>query len=89
MRNCKFLQYVFEMRLYVHLCALVKEVEPEPAIDKGKMADLRVCDCHIEAYAPREMVAIEFEHIFHTNSRSGLLRKALSKRQIRHFGVRC
>ncbi len=88
LREWKFLQYAFEMRLYVHLCAVTGEIELEPAIDDGRRADLRVHDCYIEAYAPRDVVAMEFGHIFPTNSRRGLLRKALSKSQIRHFGTR-
>ncbi len=84
----KFLQYAFEMRLYVHFSTVTKEIELEPAIEDGKFADLRVCDCYIEAYAPRDVAAIGFEHIFHTNSRSGLLRKLFTKDQIGHFGDR-
>ena len=88
MRKWMFLQYAFEMRLYVHLCAINEEAELEPAIDGGRRTDLRVHDCYIEAYAPRDVVAMEFGHILPINSRSNLLRKTFSKRQIRHFGAR-
>ena len=84
----KFLQYAFEMRLYVHFSTVTKEIGLEPAIEDGKFADLRVCDCYIEAYAPRDVAAIGLEHMFHTNSRSGLLRKLFTKDQIGHFGAR-
>ena len=88
MGNWMFLQYAFEMRLYVHFCAVGEKAELEPGIEDGKRADLRVGNCYIEAYAPRDMAVIEFGHIFYTNSRRGLLRKALAKSQIEHFGAR-
>ena len=88
LREWKFLQYAFEMRLYVHFYAINEKTELEPAIEGRRRADLRVHDCYIEAYAPRDVVAIEFGHILPINSRRGLLYKALSKSQIRHFGER-
>ncbi len=84
----KFLQSALEMRLYVHLAAQTPEIELGPAMEAGKRADFRVRGCYIEAYTSRDVAAMEFGQMVHTNSRRRLLRKVLSKSQIGYFGSR-
>lgn len=79
---------LLEMRLYIHFLLVDKNLELEPPIGNGKLADLKVFDMYVEAFVPHDATSTAFRRMQFTNSRCALASKIRNKRQVCSFGGR-
>ena len=86
--DMKLVQCHLEMRLYVHFLPVDRDIELEPPIDDGKLADLKVRGLYVEAFAPHEYTSTAFGHMRLMDAPAGLIQKICEKSQIDSFGRR-